>query len=61
MCCASGRGRERATAVMTASFSSSESTGPVGSTSSGSGALASIAASRFHKGRWLVGRRGKFV
>lgn len=44
-CCSSGRGQERATAVITASFSSSESTGPLVSRSSIKGALASIAAS----------------
>lgn len=41
---AMGRGLWRARAAMMASFSSSESTAPEGSRSSGSGALASIAA-----------------
>lgn len=41
---ARGFGAERAIAAMTVSRSSSESTGPLVSMSSGSGALASIAA-----------------
>ncbi len=53
MCCSSGRGRERAMAAMTASFSSSESMGPVVSKSSGRGALAEMAASVFDVRRSL--------
>ena len=45
VCVTSGLGWDRAIAAMTASFSSSESTGPLFSRSSWSGALASIAAS----------------